>query len=796
VVGLPGIGKSRLVRELSAMAATRGVDVFTAFCESHTSQVPLHAVARLLRAATGVEGLDEQAARDRVRDGIPQADPEDLALFDDLLGIADPDSPLPPVDPDARRRRLTALVNAASLARKTPAVYVVEDAHWIDEVSESMLADFFTVIPQTSSLVLVTYRPDYEGAVTRVHGTQTIALAPLSDSETAALVADLLGPDPSVGGLGRTIADRAAGNPFFAEEIVRELAERGVLRGDLGAYVSATEVTEVSVPTTLQATIAARIDRLEPKAKRTLGTAAVVGSRFDLELLAILGIEPVVVDLVAAQLIDQVNFTARPEYVFHHPLIRTVAYESQLKSDRAELHRRLAAAIEARESQSADENAALIAEHLEAARDLHAAYGWHMRAAAWATNRDIPAARQSWERGTRLADTLPAGDPDQVGMQIAPLTLLCGTAWLAGGSVDDGCFQKLQGLCQASGDKASLAVGMAGLVMALAGRNRLREASQLASELTTLIEAIGNPTLTAALLLSANYAKTEVGEMTEALRLAQRVIDLAEGDPTKGNLVMGSPLALAIAMRGFDRLCLGINGWRSDADLAITMAAPVDPKTHVSAIMYKYVLAVPNGALLADPDALRETADGLRIAEKVGDVFTLALAQLTRGLVLVHHAGPLRQEGFDLLAQARAAALKEGFSMNALAIVDPEIAREKARNGDLDGAIESARAAIDYMFETGAMLSHGIATTVLVQSLLDRGGDGDLLEAQAAIDRLAAIPADPGYVLHELPLLRLRALLARAHGGDTTYQDYRDRYRDMATALGFQGHMKWAEAMV
>ena len=119
-------------------------------------------------------------------------------LFDDLLGIADPDVALPKIDPDARRRRLTALVNAASLARETPAVYVVEDAHWIDEVSESMLADFFTVIPQTPSLVLLTYRPEYEGALTRVHGAQTIALAPLSDPETAALVTELLGADSSV----------------------------------------------------------------------------------------------------------------------------------------------------------------------------------------------------------------------------------------------------------------------------------------------------------------------------------------------------------------------------------------------------------------------------------------------------------------------------------------------------------------------------------------------------------------------------------------------------------------------
>ena len=97
-----------------------------------------------------------------------------------------------------------------------------------------MLADFFTVIPQTPSLVLVTYRPEYRGALARVHGAQTIALAPLSDSETAALVSELLGPDPSVGALGQKIAERAAGNPFFAEEIVRELAERGVLRRGAG----------------------------------------------------------------------------------------------------------------------------------------------------------------------------------------------------------------------------------------------------------------------------------------------------------------------------------------------------------------------------------------------------------------------------------------------------------------------------------------------------------------------------------------------------------------------------------
>jgi len=120
VVGSPGIGKSRLAREVAAMAGRRNVEVFTTFCESHATDVPFRVVARLLRTAFGVEGLDGQEARNRVRDRVPDADSEDLVLFYDLGGIGDPEVELPKIDPDARRRRLTGLVNAASLARKTP----------------------------------------------------------------------------------------------------------------------------------------------------------------------------------------------------------------------------------------------------------------------------------------------------------------------------------------------------------------------------------------------------------------------------------------------------------------------------------------------------------------------------------------------------------------------------------------------------------------------------------------------------------------------------------------------------
>ena len=797
VVGSPGIGKSRMVREVFAMAATRSMDVFTGFCESHTSQVPFHAVARLLRAATGVEGLDPQAARDRVRDRVPDADPEDLLLLHDLLGIADPNVPSPAIDPDARRRRLTALVNADSLARESPAVYVVEDVHWIDEVSESMLADFLTVIPQTPSLVLATYRPEYEGALARVHGAQTIALAPLSDSETTALVSELLGPDPTVGALGQKIAERAAGNPFFAEEIVRELAERGVLHGNRGGYESTADVGEVSVPATLQATIAARIDRLNPKAKRTLSAAAVIGSRFSRDLLETLGIDPTLEDLLGGVLIDQIRFTGQPEYVFHHPLIRAVAYESQLKSDRAELHRRLATAIESGDPASADENAALIGEHLESAGDLHAAFNWHMRAATWATNRDIAAAYLSWERAIRIADALPAGDPNRAVMRIAPRTMLCGIAWRVHEHVAGARFEELRQLCTAAGDKSSLAIGMAGLVIDHAFQGRMREASQLASEAMALIDSVGDATLTVGLSFAPIWAKGEGGEWCDVLRWSQAVIDLADGDPSKGNFIMGSPLAIAFTTRAFARYHLGRPGWRDDQRHSLTIARSADPLIYGAVVGYGYFLGIPSGVLSPDDSAVCEIEDALRIAERSSDDLALAWARLALGVALVHRPTDAeRDRGQTLLAELGDVFLRRGYLLCDLPLVNVYSARERARRGDRDDAIPLIRATVDHLFREGLALMWGIsATGVLVETLLDRAADADVAEAEAAIERLATAPADDGLAMRDIWLLRLRALLARAHGDETAYRDLRDRYRDMARTLGFEGHIAWAEAM-
>ena len=321
-------------------------------------------------------------------------------------------------------------------------------------------------------------------------------------------------------------------------------------------------------------------------------------------------------ELLDAELIDQVRFTPSAEYAFHHPLIRAVAYESQLKSDRAQWHRRLAAAIQERDPASAEENAALIAEHLEAAGELHAAYGWHMRAAAWSTNRDIGAARLSWERARRIADALPADDPDQLSMRIAPRTMLCATDWQARQSQESrGRFAELRELCSAAGDKVSLAIGMTGLATELLYAGRSREGSRLASEQMALLESIGDPTLTIGLAFVAFANWFDAGEFGEILRWSQTVIDLAAGDPAKGaGFGVGSPLAVALAFRGVARWWLGRPGWRQDLHDAVAMARHSDPTTLAAVVAWTYGFAIQYGVLRADDSAVRAIEEAVQTA--------------------------------------------------------------------------------------------------------------------------------------------------------------------------------------
>ncbi len=234
-----------------------------------------------------------------------------------------------------------------------------------------------------------------------------------------------------------------------------------------GSYRLVGHLDEIAVPATVQAVLAARIDRLPAEAKAILNAAAVVGTRFDLDTLRALRPEMVsshLAELVSAELIDQTEFVPRQRYCFHHPLVRAVAYDSQLTATRRQAHRRLAAAIEARGRGVADENAALIATHLEAAGDNAAAYRWRMRAAEWLRPRDLLAARAEWENAQRIADRLPDGH-DVVAMRIAPRTMLMSTLLYVGDDVDTyEQYLEFRRMSLQLGDLRSFAIGTAGRI--------------------------------------------------------------------------------------------------------------------------------------------------------------------------------------------------------------------------------------------------------------------------------------------------------------------------------------------
>ena len=227
------------------------------------------------------------------------------------------------------------------------------------------------------------------------------------------------------------------------------------------------------------------------------------------------------------------------------------------------------------------------------------------------------------------------------------------------------------------------------------------------------------------------------------------------------------------------------------------MACSADPMSYATVVTYVYLVGIPFGVLRPDDSVVREIEDALQNAERSGDDLAVAIARMTLGVALMHRPTATEcDRGQKLLAELSDVFVRRGYLLAELPIVEVYSARERARRGDRDEAISLMRAAVDHLVRQGQLLQWGIpAIGVLVETLLDRGADDDVAVAEAAIERLADAPADDGRAIREIWLLRLRALLAKAHGDEAAYRDYRDRYRAMATELGFEGHMNWVEAM-
>jgi hypothetical protein len=286
------------------------------------------------------------------------------------------------------------------------------------------------------------------------------------------------------------------------------------------------------------------------------------------------------------------------------------------------------------------------------------------------------------------------------------LRVAFGTAWRVHDHLAGDRFDELRQLCTPAGDKASLAISMAGLVMDHALQGRMREGSQLASEAWALIESVGDATLTVGLANTVIFAKLEPTEYCDALRWSQAVIDLADGDRSKGNFLIGSPLALAFTTRGNARFLLGRPGWRDDLRHGLAMALSADPMSYAFAVAYVYFPGILLGVLAANERATREIEDALRIAERSTDDLAVAFARGTLGIALVHRqAAADRDRGQRILAEVGDVFLRQGHNLGELPIVNVVLARDRERRGDRHDGIPRLCAAADHLFREGQALA-------------------------------------------------------------------------------------------
>jgi class 3 adenylate cyclase/tetratricopeptide (TPR) repeat protein len=354
VVGEAGMGKSRLLLEFRQRAGD--VTWLQGDCISFGQSIPFLPLVAIVKQRFGIEDADDEARMvARVREGLAAGGAAaDLAPYLRFLLALDPGDPaVAAMDPVQRRGRLATAVQqlVAADSRRRPVVLVVEDAHWIDRASEELLVSLADILPGLPVLVVVTYRPVYQ----QPFGDRTyhwrVALQPVQDDDAVRIVRATLGVPDLEPHLAARIAGKAEGNPFFLEELGRALLETGGVRTEGDRLVLAVPAATLVVPDTVQDVIAARLDRLEESAKRTVQTASVIGREFALGLLRRVSdlqdtLERSLSELKRIELIYEKAGMADLEYVFRHALTQDVAYGSLLQAERRRLHGMIGAALE------------------------------------------------------------------------------------------------------------------------------------------------------------------------------------------------------------------------------------------------------------------------------------------------------------------------------------------------------------------------------------------------------------------------------------------------------------------
>jgi adenylate cyclase len=749
IVGEAGIGKSRLCYEFVEQCRRKGIRVYEARVLEHGRATPFQPVLELLRDFLGIRaGDDIPVSRLRVLERMAalQTSEQSRLLLLEFLGLMDPANKPLKLDPKARKQQLLDLVRvlARSGANESPTVVLIEDLHWIDPTSAEFVEALADAIVGTTTLLVVNFRPGFSGAFMRRAHYRQIAMPNLAPRDAHLLLQEQLGDDPSLALLIRNVIERAQGNPFFLEELVNVLIERGDFDGGKGDYRLKHGVAIIPLPKTVQAVIAARIDRLEGPAKHVLEAASVIGREASHAILTHVAELPdeelsrALQQLRQSELLYEVPPFDKRIYAFRHPLIQEVAYRSLLKDRSRALHAAVGNAIVEVFKDRADEHAGILAYHLEQSGELVRAAQQNVRAAFFVGANDSGQALRSWKKVRELLKDEPPSPPINY-LKMLACGQIVNFGWREGIPAGDAkvYFEQARELAVASGDNRANALIHAAYGRILANGGSADEYVARIEEAAALAEAGKDPSVQVTLKAVLCHAMWLSGRLVEALELNSQALHRASEIGQFDRQTLGFDVeAWLTAIRG---RALVLSGKSDEArpflDKLLQMdESHVDVTHHVMPSMAYVDIAWAEGNL----SLARQHADrAFSLAVKSGSPYLRVYAQASRGLshIIAGHLTSAIDDLSDALNFAR--TRKAGLENEARILAD--LADAHRRNGEPEIALAVANEAIVVATARHTRIPECFARIVRARLLLDSKAGDQEIEARHELNRAEAL---------------------------------------------------------
>jgi class 3 adenylate cyclase/tetratricopeptide (TPR) repeat protein len=566
-VGEAGVGKSRLFYEFTRSHHTHGWLLLASNSVSYGKATAYLPVIDLLKGYFGIEPRDDvRRLREKVTGKLLTLDralEPTLPAFLALLEVPVEDPQWHAFDPPQRRQRTLEAIKHLLLreSQVQPLCLIFEDLHWIDAETQALLDSLVESLPTARLLLLVNYRTEYQhGWGSKTYYTQ-LRLDPLPPASADEFLQALVGSDPSLAPLTQLLVVRTQGNPFFLEESVRTLVETEVLAGERGAYRLAQPLERLQVPATVQAVLAARIDRLPPEEKRLLQTAAVIGTEVPWPLLQAIADESEeavhrgLAHVQAAEFLYETSLFPERVYTFKHALTHEVAYGGLLRERQRLLHGRIVAAIEQREADRLADQVERLAHHALRGEvwDKAVAYFCQAGDKALARSADREAVT-CFEQALVALEQLPesrARHEQAIDIRFGLRNAL--QAQLEFGRVFT-YLREAEVLAQALGDQHRLSRVAAYMVNDFQAIGDLQHAVEVGQRALALAETLGDAALQVVLHLFLGRAYYALGDYPQAIDLVRQNVAALEGALLREHF--GLPGLPAVMSRVTLALCL------------------------------------------------------------------------------------------------------------------------------------------------------------------------------------------------------------------------------------------------